>query len=288
VTAGGQVVLNRLVANTGENIQALIAELAALGGERVVGIYMLGGIATLITAMLLTAGERVVHVPGLAVNRARQGTVGGQAKRDPKDARVIADQLRLRDDFRVVTLGDDDAAELRLLVSRRDDLVVDQTRRLTRLRYLLTAIHPTLERALDVTQCGPLTWLAALVTAAKIRGVGRRGVLALLHDAKVCQPERLAKLAIDAAHAHPNIRLPGEAANAAMVRELAGEALACRARILEIETRLEALVAGDPNGALIRSLPGMGVVLTAKLVAQAGGSPASAPPPPWRPPPASP
>ena len=80
--------------------------------------------------MLLAAGERLVHVPGLAVNRARQGGVGGQAKSDPKDARIIADQLRLRaGDFRPVALESDAIAELRLLVSRRSDLVTDQTRR---------------------------------------------------------------------------------------------------------------------------------------------------------------
>ena len=270
VTAEGRVVLNRMVTNTGEDIRAFISELAALGDERIIGIDMLGGIATLITAMLVAAGEHVVHVPGLAVNRARQGTTGGQAKSDPKDARVIADQLRLRDDFRTIALGDDDSAELRLLVGRRDDLVVDQTRRFTRLRYLLTSIHPSLERVLDVTQPGPLTLLGHLVTAAEIRAAGRPGILAVLKNTKIRQPDRLAKLAAEAAAKHPEITLPGEAATAELVREFAAEAMACRARILRLEKRLETLVSRHPDGALIRSLPGMGAVLTAKLLAQAG------------------
>jgi hypothetical protein len=37
---------------------------------------------------LAEAGFALVHVPGLAVNRARQGTVGGEQKSDPRDARV--------------------------------------------------------------------------------------------------------------------------------------------------------------------------------------------------------
>jgi transposase len=132
------------VLNTADNIGRLAAELAALDGERLVGIDLLGGIATLLSAMLLAAGERLVHVPGLAVNRARQGSVGGQAKSDPKDARVIADQLRLRPaDFRPITVQDETIAELRLLVSRRADLVADQTRRISRMRYLLNTIHRT-------------------------------------------------------------------------------------------------------------------------------------------------
>ena len=74
----------------------------ALGGERTVGIDVVGGIASLVTAVLLDAGERVVHVPGLAVNRARQGTTGGEAKSDPRDARVIAEQVRTRRDLRPI------------------------------------------------------------------------------------------------------------------------------------------------------------------------------------------
>jgi hypothetical protein len=120
VTAGGCVRLDRKVENTADDVVVLTRELAALRGERVVGIDLLGGIAILLTAMLLAAGEQVVPVPGLTINRARQGTVGGQAKSDFKDARVIADQLRLRrDDFRPVGLGDDALAELRLLVGWR-------------------------------------------------------------------------------------------------------------------------------------------------------------------------
>jgi hypothetical protein len=62
--------------------------------------------------MSVATGERVVHVPGLAVNRARQGSVGGQGESDPKDARINADQLRLRvDDFRPITLADGTVAE---------------------------------------------------------------------------------------------------------------------------------------------------------------------------------
>jgi hypothetical protein len=38
----------------------------------------------------------------LAVNRARRGTRGGENKIDPRDARVIADQLRIREDLRPI------------------------------------------------------------------------------------------------------------------------------------------------------------------------------------------
>ena len=178
VTGDGRVLLDRKVLNTGEDIGKLATDLATLGGERLVGIDLLGSIATLLSAMLLAAGERLVHVPGLAVNRARQGSVGGQNKSDPKDARVIADQLRLRPgDFRPITVQDETVAELRLLVSRRVDLVTDQTRRISRMRYLLNTIHPDLERALDLTNAGPLLLLTRYVTAAQIRAAKPKTIL---------------------------------------------------------------------------------------------------------------
>ena len=273
VTQDGRVLLDRKLENSAEDIRRLVAELAALGGERLVGIDLLGGIATLVSAMLLAAGERLVHVPGLAVNRARQGGVGGQAKSDPRDARVIADQLRLRaGDFRPVALESDAIAELRLLVSRRHDLVTDQTRRVSRMRSLLNTIHPDLERALDLTNAGSLALLARYVTAAEIRAAGPKAITRHLRAKGVRAPERLAEAAVTAARAHPDLRLPAEAVTADLVRELAAEAIVARARIAALDRRLAALVAAHPDGALIRSLPGMGVVLAAELLAEAGDS----------------
>ena len=57
---------------------------------------------------------------------------------------------------------------------------------------------------------------------------------------------------------------------ARLIRELAAEALASRARLIELDRELEALLERHPDAALIRSLPGMGVVLTAELIAEAG------------------
>ena len=247
VTQDGQILLDRKLDNTAEDIGRLVAELKALRGERLVGIDLLGGIATLVSAMLLAAGERLVHVPGLAVNRARQGGVGGQSKSDPKDARVIADQLRLRAaDFRPVALESDAIAELRLLVSRRDEIVTDQTRRISRMRNLINTIHPDLERALDLTNAGPLLLLARYVTAAEIRAARPKAIARHLRANAVRAPEALAAAAFTAAQAQPDLRLPAEAVTADLVREMAAEAIAVRARIAALDRRLAELVRRPP------------------------------------------
>ena len=130
--------------------------------------------------MLAEGGLRLVHVPGLAVNRARQGTVGGEHKSDPRDARVIADQVRTRADLRPIEAAGDADVELRLLVARRRDLVTDQTRRIGRLRDLLASIHPGLERVVEPTQKASLWLLSRYVTPAEIRRAGRSRLVAYL------------------------------------------------------------------------------------------------------------
>jgi Transposase. len=98
----GTVLIDHALDNDPAAIAALIDELAALDGAVRVGFDVIGGIAGLAEAMLAASGCTLLHVPGLAVNRARQGTVGGENKSDPRDARTIADQVRSRRDLRVI------------------------------------------------------------------------------------------------------------------------------------------------------------------------------------------
>ena len=160
----GEIRIDRKLDNTPAAIAALIAELKTLEGEITIGLDVVGGIAGLAEAMLAAAGLRLVHVPGLAVNRARQGTRGGESKSDPRDARVIADQVRMRRDLRVIEAERELDLDMRLLVGRRRDLVDEQTRRIGRLRDLLVSIFPSLERAFDYTTKGPLWLVSKYVT----------------------------------------------------------------------------------------------------------------------------
>jgi hypothetical protein len=56
------------------------------------------------------------------------------------------------------------AIELKLLTGRRSDLVEDRTRVVNRLRGTLLSMFPALERALDVTNTGPLRLLTGYQT----------------------------------------------------------------------------------------------------------------------------
>src|SRR5690606_12086902 len=57
-----------------------------------------GRASTLLLALLIAHGQQVVYVPGRTVNRMT-AAYKGEGKTDAKDARVIADQARMRRDF---------------------------------------------------------------------------------------------------------------------------------------------------------------------------------------------
>lgn len=272
----GRVLSSQAVENTPMAIEDLIQQIEvaqAEHGPARVGIDLLGGIASLLEAMLLDAGLTVVHVPGLAVNRARRGTVGGEHKSDPKDARVIADQVRMRDDLRVIERLRDDDVELRLLVGRRSDIVADQTRRATRLRDMLASINPGLERIVNVTTKTGIWLLTRYVTPGEYRAAGRRRVLAhlgKLGHVPAAVTTELANGAMAAANAQ-QISVPGEKVAADLIRGLAGEMRAARDQLAAIDKQIAEVLDRHPDSALIRSLPGMGATLTAEFLATTGG-----------------
>lgn len=265
----GEVVMDRALRNEPQEVAAFVGQLRALGGERCTGVDIMGGIAALLTTALLQAGERVVHVTGIAVNRARQGTRGGETKSDPRDARAIADLVRVRRDLREVKLDSEELASLRVLVSQRSALVADQTARLARIHDLLAAIHPELEHALDLTNRGPLVLLSRHCTASELRKVGTARLVRLLSVEKIRNARDLATLAVDISKRH-TVRVPGQDTAAQIVRELAAEAIASKERIGRVEGQIEALLAVHADAAIVMSLPGMGVVLTSEFLVEVG------------------
>lgn len=268
--AESQVLISRRLDNCPAAISVLVDDLHALKGEVRIGIDVIGGIAGLAAAMLASAGFALVHVPGLAVNRARQGTAGGEQKSDPRDARVIADQVRVRPDLRPIAITSEIDADIRLLVGRRHDLAVAQTQRLNRLRNLLVGIFPGLERSFDILTKGVLYLLTKFATPAELRHAGRKRLLRHMQGAKgVPKLDALVDKALAAA-AEQTISVPGERMTARLIHELAAEALAARSKLSELDRELEEILTRHPDAALVLSLPGMGAVLTAELIAEAG------------------
>jgi transposase len=86
-----------------------------------------GGSAALLLALLWERDQKVNYIPVLTVNRASD-TYRGESKTDARDARVIADRARMRSNLGELKPGEEEVAQLRILLGRRRDLVIDQTR----------------------------------------------------------------------------------------------------------------------------------------------------------------
>lgn len=265
----GEEVLSRRVEATEEDLEESCSEVERLGGERTVGIDLLGGPATLLEAVLLGRGEGVFHVPGIAVNRARDA-YRGEAKSDAKDARVIADQLRLRrSSLHEIRPRDESTSEMRVLVAHRRDLLQDQTRRAARLREILLGVFPGLEAALDLKREGALLAVTRLATPSAARKLGAARLYRWLKARGVRKAEELAGRIVEAAKAQRR-ELPAAETKAALAAEIASEILRTKGRIAELDRRLEELLADDPSARIVRTMPGMGVVFTAEFLAEVG------------------
>ena len=149
----GAVVLSRKVVNDEQQIRELVAEVDRLGSAVSWSVDLTTVYASLLLTVLADAGKSVRYLAGRQVWQASVTYRGGEAKTDAKDARVIADQSRMRgSDLPVLHPDDELITELRMLTGHRADLVADRTRTINRLRQQLVAVCPALERAAQLTQ----------------------------------------------------------------------------------------------------------------------------------------
>lgn len=176
----------------------------------------------------------------------------------------------MRKDLGVLRPGDEIAVDVKILVRRRTDLVNDRTRQINRLREQPLEIFPALERALSLTNKGPVLLLTGYQTPAAIRRSGARRIETWLKNRKVRGATTIAQAAVEAAQAQ-HTALPGEKLAASMVARLAKGVMGLEEEIAELGTLIEARFHEHPHAAVIRSLPGMGAMLGAEFFAATGG-----------------
>jgi transposase len=266
--AEGEVLLSRRVENDEEDLCALIDEALSFGLDVLWATDQPGSSAALLLALLWERGQRVLYVPGVAVDRARDAH-RGESKTDARDARLIAELARMRRDLAALKPGDELLAELKLLVGHRRDLVLDQARAVVRLRDALLGLFPGLERVLDLRTRGPLVLVSRYQTPDAVRRAGRKRIEAYLKRRGVRNASKLAEKASRAAQAQ-RVRTPAEQVAAEIVRELAERALELKERTAELDGELESRVLAHPLAEILLSLPGMGPVLGAEFLTAVG------------------
>jgi transposase len=264
----GRELLSRKLENDEADISKLIYELLCLAEEVVWAVDQPGGSAALLLALLWERGQRVLYIPGLTVNRASD-IYRGESKTDARDAHIIADQARMRPDLGELEPGEEEVAELRILLGRRRDLVIDQNRTITRLGEALLLLSPALERALDLNRRGPLTLLAHYQSPAQLRRAGHKRIATYLRNRSVKGFDSVATKALTAAKSQ-SIALPGESIAARVVAELAAEILALKDHIELIDQEIEQRFFDRPEAEILASLPGMGPLLGAEFLVAVG------------------
>jgi transposase len=227
--------------------------------------------ASLLLTVLADAGKSVRYLAGRAVWQASGTYRGGEAKTDAKDARVIADQSRMRGtDLPVLHPHDDLITELRMLTAHRADLVADRTRTINRLRQQLVAVCPALERVAKLAQDrGWVVLLSRYQRPKAIRQSGLSRITKTLTEAGVRNASTIAEAAVTAVKTQ-TVRLPGEEVAAALVAELAQGVISLDDRIKATDADIEGRFRRHRLAEVITSIPGIGFRLGAEFLAAVG------------------
>ena len=141
-SVGGKLGTKSVDATTKGHATALKWARSLCAGSRLWGVEDIRSLSTRLESELLDAGEAVVRVPSklTARQRASARTVG---KSDPIDALAIARAV-LREPDLPVARHDAYSREMKLLIDRRDDLVLFRTATINRLLGRIHELDPEL------------------------------------------------------------------------------------------------------------------------------------------------
>lgn len=230
----------------------------------------------LLVAGLRAAGHPVYAVNPKAVDRYRDRHSVSGAKSDPGDALVLAQLLRTdRQVHRPLPADTEQAQVVRVLARAHQDAVWARRQDANRLRSLLREFFPAALTAFpDLTTRTALTVLAAAPTPAAAATLTRANLTGLLHQAgrgtRPAEATRLAGIfAADQLRQSPAVETAMGEAVRAIVRTLA----AANESIRELEHALAAHFDQHPDAEILDSLPGLGLVLGARVLGEYGDDP---------------
>ncbi|MEW2077334.1 MULTISPECIES: IS110 family transposase [unclassified Streptomyces] len=269
IDESGHRLLSRRVASDEPELLELLNTVLTLGDDVTWGIDLADGGGALAIMILLNHDQPVYYISGRSIHRASE-SYHGEGKTDAKDAAVIADQVRIRRDLHPLRTSDETVTDLKILTGRRTDLVADRTRTVNRLRAQLTDIFPGLERALDLTNTGPLMLLTGYQTSAALRRTGKKWLETWLRNRRVLRADRLAETAWEVA-GRRHTSLPGEKLTARLVHTLTAEVLSLNQQVAELDKAIEVRFREHRDFEVITSMPGLGVILGAEFLAATGG-----------------
>ncbi len=227
----------------------------------------------LLVAALRAAGHRVHAINPRAVSRYRDRHGVSGAKSDPADALLLAHIMRTdRDAHRPLPDNSEQVSAVRVLARAHQDAVHARQQTANRLRSLLREFFPAALQAFpDLTTRTALAVLAAAPTPTAAKALTRAGLTDLLHAAgRGTRPTEASRLVevftAEQLHQPPQVEQAMGAAVAALVVTLHGNAQA----VHDLEHALAPSFEQHPDAEIIDSLPGLGLVLGARVLGEFG------------------
>jgi transposase len=274
--AGARLASRRLpegLAGIGEFHQ-LLARHADDPGQVVLGIETDRGLW--VTA-LVVAGYQVYAINPMAAARYRDRHHVSGAKSDAADAKLLADLVRTdRHNHRKVAGDSADAEAVKVLARAHQNLIWTRNRHTNALRSALREYYPGALKAFDdlhdrdalaILGRAPTPVQAASLSLSKIRsalkGAGRqRNIDARAQEVQTAlRTEQLAAPAAVTAAFAASTR-----ATVAIITEL-------NRQITDLEAELATHFEAHPDADIYRSLPGLGVILGARVLGEFGDDP---------------
>jgi transposase len=256
-------------------LHEMVAAHAEGPSEVVVGIEVDRG---LLVGALVAAGYAVHAINPLSVDRYRDRHRTSGAKSDPGDAKVLADLVRTDRHLHRRVAGATELAEaVKVLARAHQSLIWSRQRQLNQLRNALREFYPAALAAFgtDLASTDALAVLEVAPTPTEARSLSTTRIAAALKRGG--RRRRIAERAeeIKAALRSSQLEAPAVLARAYgdVVRSTVRIVTEMTAQIETLAGELEASFEGHPDAEILSSLPGLGVVLGARVLAEFGDDP---------------
>ena len=231
----------------------------------------------LFVGSLVAAGYRVLAVNPMSTSRYRERHSTSGAKSDPGDAKVLAELARIDGHNHRPMAGDSELAEaVKVLARAHHSMIWSRQRQQNQLRSTLREFYPAALEAFDDLASGDAL---AVLTVAPTPSVGRtlsRSKIA----AALRRGGRQRRVDERAAEIHTALRseqlaAPPMVADAmgATVAALVGVITDLVAQTENLERELADRFEQHPDAKIIRSLPGLGMILGARALGELGDDP---------------
>lgn len=252
-----------------------IADHAEEPDEVIVGIEIDRG---LLVGALVAAGYRVFAINPLSVDRYRDRHATSGAKSDPGDAKVLADLVRTdRHNHRPVAGDSELAEEIKLIARTHQSFIWERRRHANRLRSALREFYPQALEAFgtELDSADAIAVLKIAPTPELGRRLSRSKIAAALRRAGRQRNLEPSAERIQRSLRSEQLRAPAglERAYGVIVSSLTGLIEGLNTQIAGLQEELERSFEQHPSAEILRSLPGLGIVLGARVLGEFGDDP---------------